>query len=83
MLLEKRIDSKFGGRPDYERYKRETSVLLLWPRRSKGSEGSNRRSVSEPLLPSTREATEDLSQKKEHRTNTDSTAASEDISLKD
>ena len=31
MLLEKRLDAKFGGRDDYERYKRRTSVLLLWP----------------------------------------------------
>lgn len=31
MLLEKRIDAKFGGRADYEKYKLETSVLLLWP----------------------------------------------------
>ena len=31
MLLEKRIDAKFGGRPDYERYKMETSVLVPWP----------------------------------------------------
>ena len=31
MLLEKRLDAKFGGRPDYEEYKRTTSVLMLWP----------------------------------------------------
>eukprot|EP00937_MAST-01D_sp_MAST-1D-sp2_P002572 g2572.t1 len=33
MLLEKRMDAKFGGRPAYERYKRRTSVLVLWPPR--------------------------------------------------
>jgi steroid 5-alpha reductase family enzyme len=31
MLLEKRIDAKFGGQPKYEQYKRTTSVLILWP----------------------------------------------------
>jgi steroid 5-alpha reductase family enzyme len=30
-LLEKRLDKKFGGRPDYEQYKRDTSCLILWP----------------------------------------------------
>ena len=33
MLLEKRIDAKFGGQPRYEDYKRKTSVLVLWPPR--------------------------------------------------
>eukprot|EP01044_Picomonas_judraskeda_P000752 COSAG03_NODE_36_length_17658_cov_56.766900_9_plen_152_part_00 len=31
MLLEKRLDAKFGGQPAYERYKRETSVFFFWP----------------------------------------------------
>ena len=31
MLLEKRLDAKFGGSKAYEEYKRVTSVLLLWP----------------------------------------------------
>jgi steroid 5-alpha reductase family enzyme len=30
-LLEKRLDKRFGGRPDYEQYKRDTSCLMLWP----------------------------------------------------
>ena len=33
MLLEKRLDQRFGGNAEYERYKRQTSVLLLWPPR--------------------------------------------------
>lgn len=33
MLLEKRLDAKFGGKPAYERYKRETSVFFPWPPR--------------------------------------------------
>ena len=32
MLLEKRLDGRFGGQPAYEHYKQATSVLLLWPR---------------------------------------------------
>ena len=32
MLLEKRLDAKFGGDPAYEQYKQETSVFMLWPR---------------------------------------------------
>ncbi len=31
MLLEKRLDAKFGGKPEYEKYKRATSVLVPWP----------------------------------------------------
>ena len=31
MLLEKRLDAKFGGKPAYEQYKRSTSVLIPWP----------------------------------------------------
>ena len=34
MLLEKRIDAKFGGQAEYEEYKRNTSVLFLWPPKS-------------------------------------------------
>ena len=33
VVLEKRIDAKFGGQPRYEDYKRKTSVLVLWPPR--------------------------------------------------
>ena len=31
MLLEKRLDKKFGGMKAYEQYKASTSVLVLWP----------------------------------------------------
>jgi protein-S-isoprenylcysteine O-methyltransferase Ste14 len=31
MLLEKRLDQKFGGKPAYEKYKLETSVFFPWP----------------------------------------------------
>ena len=31
MLLEKRLDARFGGNPEYEAYKQRTSVLLLLP----------------------------------------------------
>ena len=31
MLLEKRLDKKFGGMKAYEQYKAATSVLVLWP----------------------------------------------------
>lgn len=34
MLLEKRLDAKFGGNPAYEKYKLETSVLICWMPRS-------------------------------------------------
>ena len=33
MLLEKRLDARFGGQPEYEAYKWRTSVLLLLPPR--------------------------------------------------
>lgn len=33
MLLEKRLDKRFGGQPEYERYKAVTSVLVPWPPR--------------------------------------------------
>lgn len=32
MLLEKRLDQRFGGDPAYERYKVDCSVLVPWPR---------------------------------------------------
>ena len=30
MLLEKRLDARFEGRPDYDAYKARTSVLVPW-----------------------------------------------------
>jgi steroid 5-alpha reductase family enzyme len=32
-LLEKSADKKWGDNPEYQEYKRKTSVLVLWPRR--------------------------------------------------
>lgn len=33
-LLEEAADAKWGGQPEYEAYKRQTPVLLPWPRRA-------------------------------------------------
>jgi len=30
-ILEKRADARWGGQPEYERYKARTPVLILWP----------------------------------------------------
>ena len=40
MLLEKRIDAKFGGNPEYEAYKAATSVFVLWPPTAKAAEAA-------------------------------------------
>ena len=49
MLLEKRLDKRFGGNVDYIAYKRRTSVLIPWFPQEVAEPGENERLLFEAL----------------------------------